>query len=112
MKLVYCEICGDIFNLKRQKKSCGCGNVHGNYEEDGVRAAIFVDNPGTAWPLGFANSSFLINLAKQKLRSDHAQKWGDRFEAFFIPLLAGTISIYQGMHREKFVEGQNYIDKR
>jgi hypothetical protein len=38
MKLLYCCFCGDIFNLTMKEKSCGCGNIKGNYLEDGLNA--------------------------------------------------------------------------
>lgn len=109
MKLVFCSLCHDIFNLRLHSKSCSCENITAKYLEDGLQAEIIVKERGTAWPIGFANESFFTKLAVQSRKVTHSQKFGDRFEAFFIPLLASTISIFQGEHREKFEEGQRYL---
>ena len=31
MKLLYCDRCGDLFNLNYRVKSCYCGHVKGHY---------------------------------------------------------------------------------
>lgn len=34
MKLVYCQKCGDVFNLRDNKKTCSCGAVSGKYIDE------------------------------------------------------------------------------
>src|SRR3990167_795681 len=34
MKLLFCESCGDLFNLRRELKKCSCGKVAGRYIND------------------------------------------------------------------------------
>ena len=95
MKLVLCLKCEDIFNLQLHEKTCSCGNVTAFYLKDGLHANIIVKEEKTAIPIGFNNISFLSQLIRQQLKANHDQKKGDEFEAFFIPLLASTISIFQ-----------------
>jgi hypothetical protein len=95
MKLVYCEICHDIFNLKFKTKTCECGNVAGKYIDNKV-AEIYIREGGTAYPLGISNHSFARQLKNQKEKKVHDSKWGDIFESFFVPQLASTIRLYVG----------------
>ncbi len=34
MKLLYCEHCGDMFNLTGKMKKCSCGKTFGKYTDD------------------------------------------------------------------------------
>ena len=34
MKIIYCEHCGDLFNLQRTMKYCSCKKVFGRYIDD------------------------------------------------------------------------------
>ena len=74
MKLLLCEECGDVFNLKSEAKTCGCGHTRGQYVDD--LNAVY----DGGIPLGFANSSFLAAVIKQP-----ASGRGKEFTAFVIP---------------------------
>ncbi len=54
MKLLYCKICKDIFNLTHQAKSCGCGESYGYYTDD--LNAVYT---GDCVPMGIANGTFM-----------------------------------------------------
>jgi len=72
MKLLYCNNCKDIFNLKvNVEKYCSCGETHGQYV-NGLNAE-FQGKP--AIPLGFDNHSFLFAKVT----------FGGDFTAFIIP---------------------------
>lgn len=111
MKLTYCRLCGDIFNLRHDPKSCGCGNVTAYYLDDGIQAEYYVKSPGTAWPLGITNQIFSAQLRQEERRISHTQKWGGRFEAFFIPLLTNTIKIFQTPEKVLFQDGNTYTSE-
>lgn len=92
MKLLLCLDCHDIFNLKKQEKSCGCGKTKGKYI-DNLNAVY----SGNAQPIGFANESFGKGYRVQKERdkvkvSDTRFLLGTEFTAFFIPEQAPTIT--------------------
>lgn len=80
MKLIYCEFCGDVFNLTREEKSCSCGRSKGKYLPDGLNAEISGKN---SVPLGFSNGSFIDALS--------LRKYGINFTAFVIPESSKTI---------------------
>lgn len=81
MKLLYCGLCGAIFNLARLEKSCPCGNATGRYLD--TLNAVYAGK--AVVPLGFANSSFHAALIHQPLSG-----WGERYEAFVIPVECPT----------------------
>lgn len=68
MKLLMCLKCGDIFNLTKKLKSCGCGETTGLYV-DNLNAEI----KGNCQTIGFANNSFREGFFMQKLE-DESQK--------------------------------------
>jgi len=74
MKLLLCKTCGDIFNLQRHSKSCGCGLVSGKYTDN-----LYAEYSGGI-PIGFNNSSLVKALLNQP-----ESGMGERFEAFIIP---------------------------
>lgn len=74
MKLLMCPACGDVFNLKSEVKTCGCGQTRGQYTDE--RNAVY--DGGV--PLGFANSTFLEAVLKQP-----KEGLGKTFTAFVIP---------------------------
>jgi hypothetical protein len=74
MKLLFCLICRDIFNLSSAHKACQCGRVEGMYIND-VDA---VYSGGV--PLGIANTSFIDAVIKQPENG-----LGKEFTAFVIP---------------------------
>ncbi|AIF53535.1 hypothetical protein [Pelosinus sp. UFO1] len=83
MKLLYCRECGDVFNLAFSKKSCTCGKVYGQYEEDGLHATY----SGSGIPLGIHNISFSSAIIEQDAlnRQMEIPFQGSRFEAWVIP---------------------------
>lgn len=92
MKLLMCLKCGDIFNLSRKEKKCGCGETAGLYVDE-LNAEI----SGNCQPIGFANGSFTQSIKVQRLedkkpkRKDECCK-GIEFTAFFIPETATSIN--------------------
>jgi hypothetical protein len=59
MKLIYCDKCHEVIQLRYELKSCTCGDISGKYLEDGRIAEIHLDNNGcfkTTRVLGFPNS--------------------------------------------------------
>lgn len=74
MKLLLCQDCGDVFNLKREVKTCGCGKTRGQYTDD--LNAVY----SGGIPLGFANSTFLEAVLRQP-----ESGMGKEFTAFVIP---------------------------
>lgn len=61
MKLLICVKCNSVFNLKKEVKTCTCGESKGNYLEDGLNA----EYEGPCLPLGFKNSSLTSALKEQ-----------------------------------------------
>jgi hypothetical protein len=76
MKLAYCKLCGDVFSLKTEWKSCMCGDTAGRYFKDGLNAEIVGDN---AVALGFENKSF-----RQALDQEPDTRPSVEFTAFVI----------------------------
>lgn len=54
MKLLFCDYCGDIFNLNLTLKQCSCGRVKGYYLPDGNGAVV----NGKGRSLAIGNGSF------------------------------------------------------
>ena len=57
MKLLFCDRCGDIFNLDFHLKSCSCGHVKGKYDNND---AARVNGNGRSLAIG--NGSFMNAL--------------------------------------------------
>lgn len=81
MKLLYCQDCGDIFNLTKKLKFCSCGATGGKYLNN-TNAEYY----GSGIPLGFDNFSLIAAIEN---RPDHGK--GKVFEAFVIPVECGTM---------------------
>ena len=75
MKLLYCSLCNDIFNLDFKLKKCSCGNAAGRYLDE-VCAEYSGEN---VYPLGFDNLSLKRALQNQPLTGG-----GKHFAAFVI----------------------------
>lgn len=84
MKLIFCKKCNDVVALRRQERSCFCGESKGAYGPDGLHATI----SGFAIPLGFANSSF-----EHALRNQPEEGWGKVFTAFVIEKDCPTVEV-------------------
>jgi hypothetical protein len=82
MKLILCPVCQDVRKLRQTATTCQCGASWGYYEKDGLNATI----GGKAIPLGFANSSLVAAIKNRP-----QEGWGERFEAFVIPVECPTI---------------------
>lgn len=66
MKLLYCETCGDIFNLRlRRMKSCSCGKVKGMY----VNNWEAISN-GEGHSIAIGNGSFTKALYQKCIMED------------------------------------------
>lgn len=94
MKLLQCTDCGDIFNLTKSIKICGCGKTAGEYERNGLHAVV----RGPCHVIGFANETFKTALYKQyhhpegsSVRMTNGNREGHRFTAFIIPADAKTV---------------------
>ena len=91
MKLLMCLKCGDVFNLTRSEKTCGCGETKGMYVDE-LNAEI----SGKCQPIGIGNGSFSQSLKIQRIedkkpkQKDECCK-GIEFTAFFIPKTAKSI---------------------
>lgn len=83
MKLLLCNKCSDIFNLRPKEKVCGCGETKGRYLEDGIYAVY----SGDCTPLGFANGSFVAALID---RPESGK--GTQFTAFVMPKVCETFN--------------------
>lgn len=92
MKLLYCLECGDIFNLTKKEKACGCGKTKGKYLNNSD-----AEYSGNAQPIGIGNGSFRQAYSIQKFK-DKQNKGepkcceGVEFNAFFIPANATTLT--------------------
>lgn len=91
MKLLMCMDCGDIFNLTRELKKCGCGKTTGQYVDE-LNAEI----TGNCQPIGFANGSFIESLKVQRIENKVPKNKnecckGVEFTAFFIPDAATSL---------------------
>ncbi len=75
MKLLFCQSCYDVFNLKDTEKTCGCGKTKGHYT-DQLNAVYSGQH---AVPLGFRNNSFLSAITRT------TKTRGEDFIAFMIP---------------------------
>jgi hypothetical protein len=82
MKLLLCKTCGDVFNLQRHFKSCGCGLASGKYTDN-----LYAEYSGGI-PIGFNNSSLVKALLNQPENG-----MGERFEAFIIPKECPTMNV-------------------
>ncbi len=75
MKLVFCPLCADLFNLGEKRRSCWCGASHGKYlNHTDIRIG------GKAVPVGIDNESFWKAYENQPKKG-----WGRKFKAFVIP---------------------------
>lgn len=71
MKLVYCQKCGDIFNLcTDREKSCSCGTVSGKYT-DNSHAEV----SGEHIALAIGNGSFTRAAASVLVKRDTVSDW-------------------------------------
>ena len=52
MKLMFCEVCGDGFFLRRQMRRCSCGRVRGRYVDD-----LYAEVSGKGVSIGIGNGS-------------------------------------------------------
>jgi hypothetical protein len=85
MKLIYCRECGHVLSLTDKRwRSCDCGQCGGRYLSDLLHAEIYGGD--ACVPLGFNNPEF--RLAR---RLQPESGWGERFEAFVIPVNCPTV---------------------
>lgn len=93
MKLLMCLDCGDVFNLSKKEKQCGCGKTKGRYIDN-----LNAEYEGNSQPIGFANGSFrqafqlqrIENELREPKRNNECCK-GVEFTAFFIPYAATSL---------------------
>ena len=81
MKLIYCELCGDVRGLRQTVTRCHCGSSWGMYESNGLNAVY----GGDAVPLGIDNEDFHLTIDD---RSDSGLV--KLFHAFAIPKKCDT----------------------
>jgi len=94
MKLLVCNKCYDVFNIvRKEERSCSCGESKGRYHEDGLHAYYI----GDATPLGFSNFSYLDALENQP-----ESGMGEKFEAFVIPKKCPTFKKRVSLQDGKF----------
>jgi len=91
MKLLCCHQCSDVFSISTEKwKFCSCGVVRGMYT-DSLNAEVYGPE-GRYSVLGFANSSLIDAIKKQKELGDPAGWHGYVFKAFIIPEKADSVT--------------------
>ena len=83
MKLIYCQECRAVLNLRFHRKYCDCKKCGGYYESNGSDAHVW----GPCIALGFANGSFLG--AMRDINQDA------NFNAFAIPPSCKTITRHE-----------------
>lgn len=102
MKLLACNLCGDVFNLTREYRECSCKSVSGNYV-DRLNAEVFMSKRGNGFVLGFANSSFGSAIWAQHVNGDSEEVMpymgttvakGRDFAAFIIPESAPSVTYH------------------
>lgn len=76
MKLLFCEYCGDIFNLSRTLKECSCGLVKGKYDDD-----LYARVNGNGKSLAIGNGSFK-NALWGKAQFEYARRDGMPLSTF------------------------------
>ena len=81
MRLIYCELCGDVRGLRQNVTRCDCGSSWGMYESDGLKAVY----GGNAVPLGIDYELFHLAI---DYRPDGGR--GQVFDAFVIPKKCDT----------------------
>lgn len=101
MKLLLCLKCNDVFNLDVETiRECSCGHTAGMYLNE-IEAVYHGER---AFPLGFANGSFIEALKQERLdvSNEKEKDLGNRFEAFVIPWNSPTFD-----HVEDVYDYQN-----
>ena len=58
MKLIFCDVCWDIFKLAKDVRTCACGKCTGKYNEDGHTAVV----NGHGYSLAIGNGSLVKAL--------------------------------------------------
>jgi hypothetical protein len=96
MKLLLCIKCSDVIKLREEEeRTCFCGKSGGKYIDE-----LNAEYWGSAYLIGFANSSLVSALRKQIAEGDlnesmggiyGNEKKGRQFNAFLIPESAPTI---------------------
>lgn len=81
MKLLFCPKCADIIALRRELRTCHCGEASGRYI-DNLNAEI-----SGGVPLGIDNRSFLYAVATRPETG-----LGSRFDAFVIPIQCDSVA--------------------
>lgn len=83
MKLLYCDRCGDVFNLTLKLKACGCGHVKGMYVS--YKEAV-VNGQGICLAIGNGSLARAVREvyttapnATPDPRSSEADLWHHRF---------------------------------
>lgn len=92
MKLIYCNKCGDVLSLRKESRTCFCGDSGGKYV-DSLQAEIW----GSAVPLGFLNGDFVEALANRP-----AGGLGVTFTAFVIPHSSLTVAVKTNENRRAY----------
>ena len=99
MKLLCCEICGEIFNLGHSFKECSGSHCGGNYINN-IDAKVFITDRTQQFVLGFATGSFEGALRQQIILGDSNSRMpyaggmvakGRDFTAFIIPESAESV---------------------
>lgn len=85
MKLIHCDMCGDVVTLRLHPRACECKRSGGMYLPDRLHAVIW----GFATPLGFANRSF-----RDALEDQPEKDWGKDFTAFVIQKQCDTVKVF------------------
>ena len=83
MKILMCEQCGDLFNLKPELKSCSCGKTKGKYCSNLLNAVIT-----NGIVIGFSSETFL-----PAIRSKPNSGRGTNFIAFIYPKYSDTVEV-------------------
>lgn len=77
MKMIHCDLCGTDLVLTRETKICNCGNIAGNYQENGVHADIYLRSEKsflTSRVIGVSNA---VMIGYNKRDIAHVGEWND-----------------------------------
>ena len=69
MKLLFCELCFDVFKLDYEQRSCKCGNVTGRYVDN-----TYAETNGKGYSLAIGNGSLMSSLVKLNMLKEREKR--------------------------------------
>lgn len=78
MKLLYCDECGDVFNLNFELKQCSCGKVKGKYIN---RVEAVVNGAGFSLAIGNGSKDHaILNMLSEKDKNINREQAIERYK--------------------------------